>query len=168
MWKFLKKLLGIKECCCSANGCGAENTAAPRKAVAKKSLFSDSDKEILKNADEHIVIGKILEITNHPDPKVTKVRITQTEIAPGVVKQILCGGVNIEEGRFVPVATIGTKFADFEIGERKIRGELSSGMICSRTELGLPSGDEPDHGIWLLDDNFAGFLGKKVCDLAKK
>ena len=125
MWKFLKKLLGIKECCCTANGCGVENPA-------KKSLFSDSDKEVLKNADEHIVIGKILKITNHPDPKVTKVRITQTEISPGVVKQILCGGINIEEGRFVPVATVGTKFADFEIGERKIRGELSSGMICSR------------------------------------
>ena len=158
MLNFLKKLFGIKDCCCTETGCGTQNPAK---------LFTDSDKEILKNADEHIVVGKILKITEHPDPKVTKVRITQTEIAPGVVKQILCGGVNIEEGRFVPVATVGTKFADFEIGERKIRGELSSGMICSREELGLPRQNEPEHGIWLLDDNFAGKLGEKICDLAK-
>jgi len=154
MFNFLKKLFGCKPCC--GKSCGN-----PAK------LFTDSDKEILKNTDEHIVIGKIIKITNHPDPKVTKVRITQTEIAPGVVVQILCGGVNIEEGRFVPVATVGTKFTDFEIGERKIRGELSSGMICSRTELGLPQNDEIDHGIWLLNDNFAGRLGEKVCDLAE-
>ena len=160
MLKFLKKLFGIKNCCCSKNGCDSENPA-------KKSFFSDKDKEVLKNADEHIVIGKILKITSHPDPKVTKVRITQTEIAPGVVKQILCGGVNIEEGRFVPVATVGTKFADFEIGPRKIRGELSEGMICSREELGLEKGDEVDHGIWLLDDIFAEKLGEKVCEIAK-
>jgi tRNA-binding EMAP/Myf-like protein len=62
---------------------------------------------------------------------------------------------------------VGTKFADFEIGERKIRGELSSGMICSREELGLPKDNEINHGIWLLSDNFAEKLGEKVCDLAK-
>ncbi len=152
MLNFLKKLFGCNTCC--------------GKTCGNPANFSDVDKEILKNADEHIVIGKILKITNHSDPKVTKVRVTQTEIAPGVTKQILCGGVNIEEGRYVPVATVGTKFADFEIGERKIRGELSCGMICSREELGLDRGDEPDHGIWLLDDNFAEKLGEKVCDLA--
>ncbi len=160
MWKFLKKLLGIKEgCACCHSQCSTENPA--------KNFFTEKDAEILKNADEHIVIGKILKISAHPDPKVTKVRVTQTEVAPGVVKQILCGGVNIEEGRFVPVAKVGTKFTDFEIGERKIRGELSSGMICSREELGLEKGDEPDHGIWLLDDDFAEKLGEKVRDIAR-
>jgi phenylalanyl-tRNA synthetase beta chain len=158
MLYFLKKLLGIKDCCCTETSCGTQNPAK---------LFTDVEKEILKSTDEHIVIGKIIKITNHPDPKVTKVRITQTEIAPGIIKQILCGGVNIEEGRYVPVATVGTKFADFEIGERKIRGELSSGMICSREELGLPQDNEVDHGIWLLNDDFAEKLGEKVCDLAK-
>ncbi len=137
------------------------------KAENPAKFFSETEAAVLKNADEHIVVGKILEITAHPDPKVTKVRVTQTEIAPNVVKQILCGGTNIEVGKYVPVATIGTKFPDFEIGERKIRGVLSQGMICSRTELGLERGDEPDHGIWLLDDKFATKLGEKICELAK-
>lgn len=165
MLNFFKKLFGQKQSCgcsstkeCDSNcNCGCQNPAK---------LFTDEDKAILKNTDPHIVIGKILKITDHPDPKVTKVRITQTEIAPGITKQILCGGVNIEENRYVAVAKVGTKFANFEIGERKIRGELSSGMICSREELGLVRGDEPDHGIWLLDDSFSSKLGEKVSDLA--
>ena len=165
MFNFLKKLFGTQQSCgCNNNQC---NITARNENENLATFFSDADREILKNTDDHIVIGKILTITNHPDPKVTKVRITQTEIAPGVVTQILCGGVNIKEGRYVPVATVGTKFADFEIGERKIRGELSSGMICSRTELGLPQGSEVDHGIWLLDDKFSTQLGEKICDIAK-
>ncbi len=126
------------------------------------------DTEILKNADPKIVIGKIHKITAHPDPAITKVRVTQTEIAPGKMEQILCGGVNIEEGAYVPVATVGAKLSeDFEIGERKIRGEVSRGMICSRTELGLAKNDEPDHGIWLLPaEKFENLIGTPINELA--
>lgn len=121
------------------------------------------DAAVLKNVDAKIIVGKIIAIASHPDEKVTKVRVTQTEVAPGVVEQILCGGVNIEEGSYVPVATVGAKLSeDFEIGERKIRGELSRGMICSREELGLPKNNEPDHGIWLLGEIFADKLGKPI------
>ncbi len=152
---FFKKLFGRKKnstpCCCY---CG------------DKKLFSEIDSAILKNVDDKIVVGKIISIAAHPDPQVTKVRITQTEIAPGIVEQVLCGGVNIKEGAYVAVATVGAKLSeDFEIGERKIRGEVSRGMICSREELGLQRGDEPDHGIWLLGDEFAEKLGTPICKL---
>ncbi len=132
-----------------------------------KKLFSDIDALILKNADERIVVGKILAIASHPDESMTKVRVTKTEIAPGVVEQILCGGVNIVEGAYVPVATVGAKLSeDFEIGERKIRGEVSRGMICSREELGLQKGDEPDHGIWLLGETFAEKVGTPIKEIS--
>jgi len=122
----------------------------------------------LKNIDPKIVVGKILKISAHPDPKISKVRVTQTEIAPGVVEQILCGGVNIAENMIVPVATIGTKFSEnFEIGEREIRGEKSRGMICSRTELGLDQKDQPEHGIWPLPNSAEKFLGKSLCEIAE-
>jgi len=146
---FFKKLFGKKTS--STSCCGTK-------------LFSEIDAAILKNVDERIVVGKIIAIAAHPDESVTKVRVTKTEIAPGVVEQILCGGVNIEEGAYVPVATVGSKLSeDFEIGERKIRGELSRGMICSREELGLNKNDEPDHGIWILGDEFSEKLGIPVC-----
>lgn len=150
---FFSKLFGKKSGGCCGGCCGSK-------------AFLPEESAVLANCDERIVIGKILEITAHPDPKMTKVRVTQTEIAPGVTEQILCGGVNIEVGAYVPVATVGTQLApDFTIGERDIRGAVSRGMICSRTELGLPQGDEPDHGIWLLGEKFADKVGKKVRDL---
>jgi arginyl-tRNA synthetase len=35
MLNFLKKLFGIKDCCCTETGCGTQNPAVPRKAAAK-------------------------------------------------------------------------------------------------------------------------------------
>jgi tRNA-binding EMAP/Myf-like protein len=128
--------------------------------------LTDEDCAILKTVDAKIVIGKIVKITAHPDPKVTKVRVTQTEVAPGVVEQILCGGSNIAEGMLVPVATVGSDLGGgFIIGERKIRGEMSRGMICARAELGLSPFDEQKGEIWALPDHFEAHLGKKMCDL---
>ncbi|MCF7846861.1 MAG: hypothetical protein K9M51_02295 [Candidatus Gracilibacteria bacterium] len=141
---------GKKSCCCCSGG----------------SKLNPVDAEILKTADPKIVVGKILEISDHPDPSVTKVRITQTEIAPGKTEQILCGGVNIREGAVVPVATIGAKLGeDFEIGERAIRGQTSRGMICSREELGLDKKDEPEHGIWILPEEMETFVGKPLREI---
>ncbi len=149
---FFKKLFGLSN---SNNSCSS--------CCGGIQLLSEIDAASLQNVDEKIVVGKILAIASHPDENVTKVRVTQTEVAPGVVEQILCGGVNIEEGAYVAVATVGAKLSeDFEIGERKIRGELSRGMICSREELGLQRGEEPDHGIWILGEEFANKLGASL------
>ena len=131
----------------------------------KSALFSAQDLKKIKNIDSKVVVGKILKIAPHPDPAVTRVKITQTKVAPGKTLQILCGGVNISEGKCVPVAKVGAKLADFEIGERKIRGEVSRGMICSREELGLNKKNEPEHGIWLLGNSFAKFVGSSLKDL---
>jgi phenylalanyl-tRNA synthetase beta chain len=153
---FWKKLFGGKKSSC----CGScETTSVVLNLPAE-------EKEILKNCDEKIVIGKILEIEAHPDPKMTKVRVTKTDIGNGVTEQILCGGVNIVVGAIVPVATVGTVLGeDFMIGEREIRGVVSRGMICSRSELNLPQGDEPDHGIWILPAECEAFLGKSLQSL---
>lgn len=117
------------------------------------------EKAKLQELHEGVVIGKILEIRPHSNPKMTKVQVTQTEIAPGVIKQILCGAGNIAVGQIVPVATVGTPLsADFIIGERDIRGETSSGMICAKNEIGL---FQPDHedGIWDMPVELEVHLG---------
>jgi len=147
---FWRKIFsGKKSSCCGSCGISSVVLNIPTK-----------EKEILKDCDEKIVIGQIVEIETHPDPKMTKVQITKTDIGNGVVEQILCGGVNIEVGAIVPVATVGTVLGEnFIIGEREIRGVVSRGMICSRTELGLPQGDEGDHGIWILPNECEAVLG---------
>jgi len=153
---FWKKLFGVKKqsccgCCCS----GGSVLNLPQEEM-----------DILKNCDDKIVVGKILEITTHPDPSMTKVRVTKTDIG-GTVEQILCGGSNIVVGAIVPVATVGTVLGEnFVIGEREIRGAVSRGMICSRTELNLLQGDEGDHGIWILPADCEAFLGKQLNSLS--
>jgi tRNA-binding EMAP/Myf-like protein len=147
MIKFLKKLFGIKSSCCG--GCCVST---------KDEAFSDADRTVLKQIDANIVVGKILEIKEHPDPKVTRVQITKCDLGNGESTQILCGGVNIVANAIVPIAKVGTKFSEtFEITEREIRGEKSAGMICSREELGLSAGG--DHEIWILPKTAEKFLG---------
>ncbi len=152
---FFKKLFGQKKSTTSCSGC-----------CCGTNLFSEIDAAILKNVDEKIVVGKVISVSAHPDPKMTKVRVTKTEISPGKIEQILCGGVNIKANACVPVALVGAKLSEnFEIGEREIRGEVSRGMICSREELGLNKNDEPDHGIWILGDEFSEKLGTPIQNL---
>jgi phenylalanyl-tRNA synthetase beta chain len=119
--------------------------------------LSATEHATLKSVDPKIVIGKIHKIEAHSDPKVTKVRVTQTEIFPGKMVQILCGGQNIREGQIVPVATVGAKLSpDFEIGARAIRGVESHGMICARDELGL---EKENDGIWELPTALESKIG---------
>lgn len=157
MLSFLKKLLGLGQKrpagCCGGGCCGHEKK---RPALP----IDASEASVVAGLDPKIVIGKIHAITAHPDPKVTKVQITQTEIAPGEMRQILCGAKNIAVGQMVPVATVGASLsADFVISERKIRGELSQGMICAKDELGFTK--ETD-GIWELPTDFEKFLGQSL------
>lgn len=128
--------------------------------------LATEDINTTKNLDEKIIIGKILKITEHPDPKITKVRITQCDLGNGETEQILCGGTNIQEGAIVPLATIGSDLGEgFIIGERKIRGEVSRGMICARAELGLSPNGETKGEIWLMPNQMEKHKGKKLKDL---
>jgi len=149
---FIKKLFGKSKPSCCGQNCQLHLT--------------DEDKAVMKNIDPKIVVGKIHAIASHPDEKVTKVRVTQTEVAPGVTEQILCGGVNIEEGAIIAVATVGAKLSeDFEIGERKIRGEMSRGMICARAELNLSLNGEEKAQIWILPNSLESKIGTPLKDL---
>lgn len=121
---------------------------------------------VLKNLDERIVVGKVLEVTPHPDPSITKVRVTRTDLGNGTTEQILCGGTNLEAGFIVPVATIGAKLSeDFEIGVRKIANVESRGMICARAELGLSPNGEQKGEIWSLPEEAEKYLGKCLREL---
>ncbi len=124
--------------------------------------ITDAQKAALQQVDDKVVVGRILEITPHPDPKVTKVRVTQTTVGSETA-QILCGAENIEVGMTVPVAMVGADLGGgFVIGKRAIRGVESSGMICSQVELGLSEDDQG--GIWPLPEGLS--LGAKLKELA--
>ncbi len=128
--------------------------------------LSAEDLGKLKLVDPKVVVGKILDIKPHSDPKITKVRVTQCDIGDGAQTQILCGGTNIEVEQIVPIATLGAKLSeDFTIGEREIRGEKSLGMICAKGELGLSKEGELEGGIWVLPKGLENKLGTAICKL---
>lgn len=108
---------------------------------------------------ENIVVGKILEIDNHPNAD--RLQVTKVDVGKETL-QIVCGAPNIQVGQRVPVALIGAKLGEIEIKEAQIRGVKSFGMICAEDELGL--GDNHD-GIMVLDDKaeigmgFGEYLG---------
>ncbi|HEY4606139.1 MAG TPA: phenylalanine--tRNA ligase subunit beta [Acidimicrobiia bacterium] len=102
--------------------------------------------EIIEPAWTDVIVGRVDEISAHPDAD--KVRVCQVELGSGPT-QIICGAWNFSEGAHVAVARPGAVLpGGLEIGKRTIRGVESHGMICSERELDL--GD--DHaGILVLD-----------------
>lgn len=95
--------------------------------------------ESVKGGLKGIVIGQVMSKEKHPNAD--KLNITTVDIGQENHLQIVCGAPNVEVGQKVPVATVGSiiysKDDSFEIKKSKIRGELSQGMICSESELGL-------------------------------
>jgi phenylalanyl-tRNA synthetase beta chain len=106
-----------------------------------------------------VVAARVLDVVRHPNAdKLSLVDITTGEAETRVV----CGAPNVVAGMVVPYAPSGATLPGpdggrFTLERRKIRGEVSDGMLCSARELGL--GD--DHsGILGLDANVE--LGRDV------
>ena len=125
-----------------------ENISNSEISEALESLgFEIENKKELNPNYENIVVGKVLEVYEHPNAD--KVRITKTDVGNNIY-EIVCGAWNFDVGAVVPVALPNSKIKDnFKIDKRDIRGIQSNGMICSASELDL--WDDHD-GILLLDD----------------
>lgn len=83
-----------------------------------------------------VVVGKIVECHQHLDAD--KLRVTKVDIGANAPLNIVCGAPNCRVGLVVACATIGAELpGDFKIKSTKLRGELSEGMLCSYSELGI-------------------------------
>jgi phenylalanyl-tRNA synthetase beta chain len=82
-----------------------------------------------------VVIGEVLSKEDHPDAdrlKLVTVNDGETE------RSIVCGADNYQVGDRVPLASPGSELpGGFKIAKRKVRGQVSEGMLCSARELGL-------------------------------
>ena len=108
--------------------------------------------ESLAERFDKIIVGEIKEVLPHPNAD--KLRVCSVDIG-GELKDIVCGGSNLEVGMKVVVACPGAMVRwhgegePVEIKNAKLRGVASFGMICAAVEVGLadlfPAND--DHEI---------------------
>lgn len=84
---------------------------------------------------DHVRIGKILEIKQHPNAD--RLTVCRVDLGDKEV-QIITSARNIREGDLVPVSLPGAKLANgVEIKKSQMRGVDSDGMFCSGEELGI-------------------------------
>jgi len=97
---------------------------------------------------DQVVVGKILKKDKHPDAD--KLTVCQVDVGNETL-QIVCGAKNHQEGNKVVVSLVGSTLPNgLKIKKAKLRGVESSGMICSKTELGL---EKESDGVWILSED---------------
>ena len=93
------------------------------------------------------VVGRVLAADPHPNAD--RLQLCQVDVGNPDPQQIVCGAWNFGVGATVAVGMPGALLPGFPgpLEERKLRGEVSRGMILAEDEVGLG----PDHsGIMLL------------------
>ncbi|MBK1881478.1 phenylalanine--tRNA ligase subunit beta [Luteolibacter pohnpeiensis] len=110
-------------------------------------------------ASEKIVVAQIMEAVQHPNAD--KLKVTQVDAGEGSLRQIVCGAKNYKVGDKVPCALPGAALpGGFTIGEAKMRGVESKGMLCAASEIGLPEGED---GLLILPED--AVIGRPVKEM---
>jgi phenylalanyl-tRNA synthetase beta chain len=96
-------------------------------------------------------VGVVLEAEKHPNAD--RLQLTHVDVGEDKPYQIVCGAWNFGAGAKVAVALPGAQLPNgLTLERRKLRGELSEGMILAEDEVGLGT----DHdGIMVLDEALA-------------
>jgi phenylalanyl-tRNA synthetase beta chain len=96
-----------------------------------------------------VVTGRILACERHPDAG--RLSVCTVDVGEDAPRTVVCGAPNAKAG---PVGAVALPGADlgggFVVEERKVRGVVSRGMLCSERELGL---SEDHDGILLLPED---------------
>ena len=102
-------------------------------------------------------VGKVLEAAKHPNAD--RLQLCRVDLGEGEPRQIVCGAWNFGAGATVAVALPGAVLPDgLELEQRKVRGELSDGMILAEDEIELGT----DHsGIMVLPGDRAGHAARR-------
>ena len=137
----------------------------PPRAFCEAMTMSGSKVEgyIQEGAEiENVVVGKILSLAPHSNSD--HMLICQVDIG-GRTVQIVTGASNLKVGDVIPVALDGATLpGGHKIVTTHLRGELSEGMLCSLSELGLTKNDFPnaiEDGIFVIDEPCK--LGEDIC-----
>lgn len=94
-----------------------------------------------------VVVGHVVELKPHPNAD--RLSVCQVDVGNGERRQVVTGAPNVALGARYPFAAIGVTLPNgLTLEKRKLRGEVSEGMLCSADELAL--GQDHD-GLLTLD-----------------
>ncbi|MEE2032206.1 phenylalanine--tRNA ligase subunit beta [Rhodococcus chondri] len=126
-------------------------TAAELDAGFVRVGLEVEDIETLERID-HLVVGRVVAITELTEFK-KPIRHCQVDVGEDAPRSIVCGARNFAEGDLIVAALPGAVLpGGFAIASRKTYGQISDGMICSLSELGIGK----DHsGILVLEPGSA-------------
>ncbi len=127
--------------------------------------------EVIGGSWENVVVGQITAINPHPNAD----RLTLPTVDLGTEQAtVVCGAPNLKLGDKIAFARVGAQLIDGHTGQvstlksAKIRGVISSGMVCSEKELGISDSHE---GIMVLPDEapvgtpLGDYLGDAILNL---
>ena len=107
--------------------------------------------ESVANGLEGVVVGLITDTRPHPNAE--RLKICDVDVGLPDQLQIVCGAPNASPGMKVPTALVNARLPNgLVIKKAKLRGELSQGMLCSASELGI---SEDAAGLMRLDQDSA-------------
>jgi len=97
-------------------------------------------------------VGRVVEAGKHPNAD--RLQLCRVDVGEGEPRQIVCGAWNFGAGATVAVALPGAVLPNgLQLEQRKVRGELSDGMILAEDEVDLGT----DHsGIIVLPEGEPG------------
>lgn len=100
---------------------------------------------------EDVVVARVLDVQKHPDAD--RLSLCRVDAGSGELLEVVCGAPNVVPQAFYPfIPAGGTLPGGFKIERRKIRGQISNGMLCSEKELGV---GRDAAGIMRLGDGHA-------------
>jgi len=83
-----------------------------------------------------VVVGLVLECGRHPNAD--RLSLTKVDAGDGNTYSVVCGAPNVAAGKKYPFAKVGVVLpGGLKLERRRIRGEVSEGMLCSPSELAL-------------------------------
>ncbi len=97
----------------------------------------------------HVVVARVMQTMPHP--QADKLTLCEVDACLAEPIQVVCGAANVRAGLYVALALPGASLpSGMTIKESMLRGQLSQGMLCSGSELGL---DDRSEGIMELADD---------------
>jgi phenylalanyl-tRNA synthetase beta chain len=110
----------------------------PAEKLVELLSFSGTKVESLQRPARDIdgvVVAEVLDVSDHPNAD--NLTLVEVKTADSGTERVVCGAHNFGVGDRVPLARVGSHLPGMDVGERKIRGQISRGMLCSGFELGV-------------------------------